>query len=73
MFCGCSPEMAASIGIASIGMKDMDMPVDLSKYIPASQLALMSPLEQMSVTNRIKNYQLLTQLGKYEVFLLCLY
>jgi len=65
--------MAASIGIASRGLKDMDMPVDLSKYIPASQLALMSPLEQMSVTNRIKNYQILTQLGKYEVFLLCLY
>lgn len=48
---------------ASSGVEAMGIQVDLSKYLSAAQLASMSALEQLSIANRIKNYEVLRQLG----------
>jgi hypothetical protein len=41
----------------------MDGADGLNKYFTAAQLALMPSLERMSLSNRLKNYELLHQLG----------
>lgn len=46
-----------------VQLLEMDGADGLNKYFTASQLALMPPLERMSLSNRLKNYELLHQLG----------
>jgi hypothetical protein len=48
----------------------MDDADGLTKYFTASQLESMPPLERMSLSNRLKNYELLHKLGKPYVDLL---
>jgi len=48
-------------------MECLEQELDLSKYVPADKLAPMSELERKCCANRIKNYQMMTEIGKYEI------